>query len=95
MNGRDAESVLLFACLERDATARTGTALVTLRRTGARIGEIRWVIGWRQYAFFADDGVGLNVRALIEIRQHLKVMMRAWKKREGNTPAAKDLDFSK
>lgn len=86
MNAANAEPVLMFDRLDRPEDLRTGTALVSIRRTGKRIGEIRWMVPWRQYAFFADDGVGLNVRALLELRQHLKVMMKAWSKREGNIP---------
>lgn len=55
--------------------AKTRRLLVVSRRSGDRLGEIKWFGRWRQYAFFPADGTVWNPQCMVEINEQIRVLM--------------------
>ena len=45
------------------------------KRSGDRLGLIKWYPGWRQYAFFPENYTVFNIGCLNEIQDRMKRMM--------------------
>ena len=42
------------------------------KKSGDRLGIIKWFGRWRQYAFFPEDGTVFNVECLNDIQSYIK-----------------------
>jgi len=45
------------------------------KKSSDRLGLIKWYPGWRQYAFFPENGTLFNTGCLSEIQDRIKRMM--------------------
>ena len=54
---------------------KTKIIRVWSRKSGDRLGLIKWFGRWRQYAFFPEDNTIFNTECLEDIRIYIKGMM--------------------
>lgn len=89
----DTHPLLTFARRAPLPGLRTHDVDVFIARTNKQIGTIRWYRDYRQYVFAPEAGSVYSASVLTELRQHLKSMMKAWKRRADKTPFVKG-DFA-
>ena len=58
----------------------TLTVVLSVQRTGAPLGSIRWDGKWRQYAFTPAPDARYASRCLNDINRQLRALMRGWEK---------------
>jgi len=61
---------LEFLLLEKKP--KTKVVVVYSKKSGDRLGIIKWYGAWRQYAFFPETGTIFNVECLNDIIIHIK-----------------------
>ena len=59
---------------------KTEIVLVWSKKSGYRLGLIKWYCPWRQYAFFPEGDTCFNVECLNDIRLRIKGMMEERRK---------------
>lgn len=73
MEGCKMSEYLEFCIIEQ----KPKTMIVGLwsKKSSDRLGLIKWYPGWRQYAFFPENGTLFNTGCLSEIQDRIKRMM--------------------
>lgn len=89
-------AILAFHRAPGEGRKGTGVVDVAIARTSEFIGTIRWYQPYRQYVFEPKTGASVRytVSVLLEIRRHMKSMMRAWAKRASEKEAYVKGDYA-
>lgn len=75
LDQRDSEYLRIYIDHGRSEGRKTNVWWVENRRSGARLGEIKWYGAWRQYCFYPEANCVFNKGCLLDIQQFLKDAM--------------------
>ncbi len=72
--GLDQQGAESYLCFERlnIGSRKTPIVIVSSRRTGARLGQIKWFGRWRQYCFWPDPGTIFNTGCMTDIQAKIR-----------------------
>ena len=70
IGGNKMSKYLEFSLIEQKP--KTKVIGVWSKKSADRFGLIKWFPGWRQYAFFPENGTIFNVECLNDIVSHIK-----------------------